>query len=133
MTSTTWGLLVLVLIAVVLLAVRNKTRDRANGGQILERTTNPSQAKIVSAKIIRKDISSPSARTQPVVYDSPTQNCPQGARIFGTLTIRMDGGKEQKFHVSEKDFCKVTEGDHGKLTYQGDHFIHFELEEKEEA
>lgn len=133
MTPTTWGIIAIALIAVILLAIRNKTSGRANGGQLLESANDQSKAETVSATIIRKDISSPAAKPQPTFYYTSTQNRPRGAKIFGVLTIRIDGGKEKKFNVSKKDFCKVTEGDHGKLTYLGYHFIHFELDEKKEA
>lgn len=44
------------------------------------------------------------------------------------VTFSFEGGDRKEFYVKEQDYKKLTEGDKGKLTFQGTRFIEFERE-----
>lgn len=41
-------------------------------------------------------------------------------------TFEMQNGDRIEFHVSDKEYGLLAEGDQGKLTYQGTHYLSFE-------
>lgn len=44
------------------------------------------------------------------------------------VTFSFEGGDSKVFYLKEQDYKNLTEGDKGKLTFQGTRFIRFERE-----